>query len=54
MPGIPTFRSFKVINERLCDLQEPTGCVRYAALADIQLFMPAEYIVSMSSDETAF
>ena len=44
----------KVIHDRAYDLQDPTDYVRCATLAKIQLFMPAEYIVSMLPDIRAF
>ena len=35
------------MNNRAYDLQDPTDHVRHAVVADMQLLMPAEYIVNM-------
>ena len=44
----------KVINDRAYDLQDPTGHFRWTAGTDIQLLMPAEYVVSTLPDIKAF
>ena len=44
----------KIINDRAYDLQDPAAHVRHATVADIQLLMPAEYVVSMLPDIKAF
>ena len=44
---MPNFHICKVIND-------PIGCVRCAFVADIQLLIPAEYIVSMLPDIKTF
>ena len=41
----PNFRVCKVINDKAYDLQNPTGHVQHAAVANIQLLMPAQCIV---------
>ena len=51
---MPNFCICKVIYDRPYDLQNPTGNVRHDAVADIQLLMPAEYIVSMLPDTKVF
>ena len=48
------FHICKVNNDRAYDLQDPTGHARCTTLADIQLLMPAEYIVSLSPGIKAF
>ena len=40
------FHICKVINESAYDLQDPIGHVRYASVVDIQLQMPAKYMLS--------
>ena len=40
---MPNFHICKGINNRAYDLQDLTGSVKCAAVADIQLIMPAEY-----------
>ena len=44
---MPNFHICKVINDRAYDLQDPAGHVTCVSVADVQLLMPAEYIVSM-------
>ena len=51
---VPNFPFCKVINDRAYDLQDPTGHVRCTTVAEIQLLMPAKYIVSMLPDIKAF
>ena len=51
---MPNFHIFTVIDDRTYHLQDPTGHVRHASVADIQLLMPAKYIVSMLPDIKAF
>ena len=51
---MPNFHICKVINYRAHDLQCPTGHVQHASVADIQLLMPAEYLVSMVPDINVF
>ena len=48
------FHSCEVINNRAYDLQEPSCHIHHASVADIQLLMPPEYIVSMLPDVKAF
>ena len=45
--NITNFRICKIINDRAYDLQDLTGNVGHAVIADIQLLMPAEYIVNL-------
>ena len=47
---MPNFHVCKVFNDRACDLQDPSGLVRCASIADTQLWMPAKYIVSVLPD----
>ena len=47
---MPNFHITKVINDRGYNLQDPTGHVRHATVAGIQLLVPLEYIVSMLLD----
>ena len=51
---MPNFHICKVANERVYDLQDSTGHIRCTSVADIQLLMTAEYIVSMLPDIKAF
>ena len=51
---MPNFCICKVISDRGYDLQDPTGHVRCATVAVIQLLMPAECIFSMLMDIKAF
>ena len=51
---MPDFHICKVINNRPYDFEDPTGHVQHASVADIQLLMPAEYIVSMLPNIKAF
>ena len=51
---LPNFCICKVISERMYDSQDPTGHVKRTAIADIQLLMPVEYIVSTLPDITVF
>ena len=44
---MPNFHICKVINDGIYDIQDLTGHVRNASVADIQFLMPAENIVSM-------
>ena len=49
-----SFYIWKIINEKAYNLQDLTDHVRCAAVADIQLLISAEYIVSMLPDIKAF
>ena len=51
---MPIFCICKVIYGRAYDLQDPAGHIRHAMVADIQLLMYAEYIVSMVLNVKAF
>ena len=51
---MPNCHICKVLYDRKYDLQYPNGQVRCAAVADSQLAMPAEYIVSMLTNIKAF
>ena len=51
---MPKFCICKVINDRAYDLKDLTGHVRCAAVTDVQLLMPAEYIVSMLPEIKVF
>ena len=43
----PKFCMCKVINDRAYDLQDQADHDRHAVVADMQLLMPAEYIINM-------
>ena len=47
-------RICKVINPRAYDLQDPSSHICCTTVADIQLLMSAEYIVSLLPDTIAF
>ena len=51
---MPDFHTCKVINDMAYNLQDTTGHVRCTYVADIKLFMPAEYILSTLLDTKAF
>ena len=51
---MPNFHICKVINDRAYYLQETTGHVRCAFVADIKLLMPVVCIVSMLPDIKPF
>ena len=51
---MPNFHNCKGINDKAYDLCNPTDHVSCASVADIQLVMPAEYIVCMLPDIKTF
>ena len=44
----------KVINDMMHDLQEPYGNIYCLSVAEIQVLMPAEYIVTLLPDAKTF
>ena len=50
----PNFKNSQVINDRVYDLQDPSGHDRFLTVADTQLLMLAEYIACILPDEKAF
>ena len=48
------FHICKVINDRPYDLQNPSGHVCHNFVEDIQLLIPAEYIVTLLPDAKVF
>ena len=51
---VSNFHICKVINERVYGLQVLCGYICQALVADIQLLLPVEYIVSFLLDTKAF
>ena len=49
--GVSSKCKFSHLNDRANDLQDPSGHIHCTSVADIQLFLPAEYIVSLLLDE---
>ena len=47
---MPNVYICKTINDNVYGLQDPTGHVRHGTVADTQLIMPAEYIISILPD----
>ena len=48
------FHICKAINDRAYDLQDCSGHVGHVSVANTQLLLPAEYIVSLLLDAKAF
>ena len=46
--------TYAVINDRAYDLQNPSGHIKCASVADMQLLMPARYTVSISINMKGF
>ena len=51
---MPNFHICEVLNDRTYDLQDITSHGRHVSVADNQLLMPAEYIVSILPDTKSF